>query len=167
MDPYGGGKTTNNPQESGAWAGALKKDPKELRARANAALAVLKKDPHVDAGKVAAIGYCFGGTTVLELARSGADLAGVVSFHGGLATPEPAKPGTVKARVLVCHGGDDAFESPEEIAKFQQEMRDAGVDWQMDVYGGAVHSFTNPEADKHGIKGVAYNEKAGKRAWEA
>ncbi len=79
----------------------------------------------------------------------------------------PATPGTVKARILICHGGDDSFESPEEIAAFQQEMRAAGVDWQMDIYGGAVHSFTNPEADKHGIKGIAYNEKADKRSWQA
>jgi dienelactone hydrolase len=167
MDPYGGGKTTNTPQEAGQLAGALKADPKELRARAAAALEVLKKSPLVEPSKVAAIGYCFGGTTVLELARSGADLAGVVSFHGGLATKSPATPGTVKAKVLICHGGDDSFESPEEIAAFHKEMRDAGIDWQMDIYGGAVHSFTNPDADKHGIKGIAYNEKADKRSWEA
>jgi len=167
MDPYGGGKTTNDPAVAGQWAGALKGDPKELRARAAAALGVLKNNPLVEPSKVAAIGYCFGGTTVLELARSGADLAGVVSFHGGLATKMPAAPGNVKAKVLVCHGGDDSFESPEEIAAFQQEMRGAGVDWQMNIYGGAVHSFTNPEADKHGIKGIAYNEKADKRSWQA
>jgi dienelactone hydrolase len=167
MDPYGGGKNTNDPKEAGTWAGALKADPKELRARASAALEVLQKDPRVEPGKLAAIGYCFGGTTALELARSGAELAGIVSFHGGLATKSPAAPGAIKAKVLICHGGDDAFESPQEIAAFQEEMRTAGVDWQMDIYGGAVHAFTNPEADKHGIKGIAYNEKADKRSWEA
>jgi dienelactone hydrolase len=167
LDPYGGGKITNDPKEASQWAGALKADSKELRSRAAVALDLLKKNALVDPTKVAAIGYCFGGTTVLELARSGADLTGVVSFHGGLATKAPATAGTVKAKVLVCHGGDDSFESPEEIAAFQKEMRDAGIDWQMNIYGGAVHAFTNPDADKHGIKGIAYNEKADKRSWEA
>jgi dienelactone hydrolase len=103
----------------------------------------------------------------LELARSGADIAGVVSFHGSLATQMPASPGAVRAKVLVCHGADDAFESPDDIAGFQKEMREAGTDWQMIYYGGAVHSFTNPDAGKSGIAGVAYNERADKRSWEA
>ena len=131
---------------------ALKTDSNELRARANAALDLLKHNPLVEPGKVAAIGYCFGGTTVLELARSGADLAGVVSFHGGLATKSPAMAGSFKAKVLICHGGDDSFESPEEIAAFQKEMRNAGVDWQMNIYGGAVHAFTNPKPTSTGSR---------------
>ena len=167
MDPYGNGKTANDASEAGKLAGALKSNPTELRARANAALDVLKKNPNVDPSKLGAIGYCFGGTTVLELARSGADLKGVVSFHGGLATKQPAVPGNFKPAVLICHGGDDSFESPEEIAAFQDEMRKAGADWEMNIYGGAVHSFTNPESDKRGIKGIAYNAKADKRSWEA
>jgi dienelactone hydrolase len=103
----------------------------------------------------------------LELARSGADLKGAVSFHGGLATPNPADARNIKGKVLVLHGADDKFESPAEIAAFQEEMRRAKVDWQMVYYGGAVHSFTNPDADRAGIKGVAYNEAADRRSWQA
>ncbi len=167
MDTYGDGKTTDDPKQAGKWAGALKGNIDELRARANAALDVLKSQPNVDPDKLAAIGYCFGGTTVLELARSGAPLRGVVSFHGGLGTPHPEDAKNIKGSVLICHGGDDKFESPEEIAAFQQSMRDAKVDWVMNIYGGAVHAFTNPEADKHGIPGIGYNANADKRSWQA
>jgi dienelactone hydrolase len=167
MDPYGDGQTTDDPQEAGKLAGALKKNVPLLRERAEAALDLLSKQPTVDPDKLAAIGYCFGGTTVLELARSGADLKGVVAFHAGLATPNPKDAENIKGKVLICHGGDDKFESPEEIATFQQSMRDAKVDWEMNIYGGAVHAFTNPEADKHGIPGIAYNEKADHRSWQA
>ena len=167
LDPYGDGKTTDEPKQAGAWAGGLKKDLKTLRARATAAMDVLKKQPQVDPDKIAAIGYCFGGTTVLELARTGAPLLGVVSFHGGLGTPNPSDASNIKGKVLICHGGDDTFESPEEIATFQRSMRDAKVDWQMNVYGGAVHAFTNPDADKHHIPGIAYNAEADRRSWSA
>ncbi len=168
MDPYGDGKTTSDPKEAGKLAGALRGgDRKELRERASAALDLLKKNEHVNPDKVAAIGYCFGGTAVLELARSGADLLGVVSFHGSLGTPHPEDAKNIKCKVLVCHGADDTFESPEEIAGFQQEMRDAKVDWQMNIYSGAVHAFTNPDADKFGIKGIAYNANADHRSWRA
>ncbi len=167
LDPYGNGKNATTPQEAGQMAGALKQNPSELRARAAAALEVLKKEAHADPTKIAAIGYCFGGTTALELARGGADLVAVVSFHGGLATKSPADAKNIKGKVLICHGGDDSFESPEEIAAFQKEMRDAKIDWEMNVYGGAVHAFTNPNADKAGIPGVAYNAAADKRSWHA
>src|SRR4051794_21730478 len=107
---YGSGKTTQDPKEAGDWAGALRNgDRKELRTRVAAALEQLRNNPHVDAAKTAAIGYCFGGTTVLELARSGADVKGVVSFHGDLTIASPAKAGQLKARIFVCHGGDDKF----------------------------------------------------------
>src|SRR4051812_19605720 len=125
-DMYGNGQTTNDPNQAGQWSGALRAgDRKELRVRIQAALNQLKKNQHVDTSKTAAIGYCFGGTTVLELARSGADVRGVVSFHGGLATESPAQPGKLKAKVLACHGGDDKFESPQEVQAFQDEMRNA------------------------------------------
>jgi len=101
----------------------------------------------------------------LELARSRADVAGVVSFHGSLGTSLPARAGEIKARVLVCHGADDTFVTADELAQFQQEMRVAGVDWQMIFYGGAVHSFTNPQAGRAGIPGVAYDERADRRSW--
>ncbi len=167
MDPYGDGKTTDDPKEAGKLAGALKADLPKLRERAKAALDLLSRQETVDPEKLGAIGYCFGGTTVLELARSGADLKGLVSFHGGLATPNPKDAQNIKGRILICHGADDKFVSASEIAEFQQSMRDAKVDWQMNEYGGAVHAFTNPDADKHGIPNIAYNEKADHRSWQA
>lgn len=167
FDPYGGGKNAADVKQASEWSGALKADRPELRKRISAALATLRAQAGVDGKRVAAIGYCFGGTTVLELARSGGDVLGVVSFHGGLAAPLPAKAGEVKAKVLACHGADDPFVPPEEVAKFEQEMRDAKVDWQFISYGNSVHSFTNPGADKAGLKGVAYNESADKRSWAA
>lgn len=167
-DMYGNGMTTDDPNQAGQWSGALRNgDRKELRARVMAALNQLKSNPHVDANKTAAIGYCFGGTTVLELARMGADVRGVVSFHGGLSTQSPAQAGQVKAKVLACHGADDKFESPEEVAAFQDELRKAKVDWQFNVYCDAVHAFTNPDADRHHIPGIAYNKEADERSWRA
>lgn len=138
-----------------------------MRERAKAGLETLKAQKQVDRNRLAAIGYCFGGTTVLELARSGADLKGTVSFHGGLATPNSADAKNITGRVLALHGADDPFVKADEVAAFQDEMRTAGVDWQLNIYGGAVHGFTNPEAGNDNKKGAAYNEKADKRSWEA
>lgn len=167
MDPYGGGQQITDTKKSAEASGALKKDPAELFKRTKAALDALKADPRTDAKKLAAIGYCFGGTTVLNLARHGGEVIGVVSFHGGLSTTKPAEAATFAAKVLVCHGADDPFVPPEEVAKFAQEMRDAKADWQLVAYGNSVHSFTNPEAGKRGMKGSDYNEKADRRSWEA
>jgi dienelactone hydrolase len=167
LDMYGKGVSTSDPKEAGRLSGLFRNDRHFGRARAAAGLDVLKGRSEVDSGRIAAIGYCFGGTVVLETARGGADLKGVVSFHGGLATPNAADAKNIKGKVLVLHGADDTFESPAEIAAFQEEMRQAGVDWQMVYYGGAVHSFTNPDAGKAGIKGVAYNESADRRSWQA
>jgi dienelactone hydrolase len=166
-DIYGKGVRPKNTQEAGAEAGKFKADRQLLRLRVNAGLAALRQQPLVDQKHVAAIGYCFGGTTVLELARSGADLGGVVCFHGGIDSPNPADGKNIRCKVLVCHGGDDRFSSPSDIAAFENEMRSAGVDWQFIKYGGAVHSFTQPNAGNDNSKGVAYNEKADKRSWEA
>jgi dienelactone hydrolase len=138
-----------------------------LRARVNAGLDALRRQPLVDPKRIAAIGYCFGGTTVIELARSSADISGVVCFHGGLDSPTPADGKNIKCKVLVCHGADDPFSSPQDIAAFENEMRQGGVDWQLIKYGGAVHSFTQPNAGNDNSKGAAYNEKADKRSWEA
>ena len=166
-DIYGKGVRPQNAAEAGAQAGKYKSDRQLLRARVNAGLDALRQQPLVDSKHIAAIGYCFGGTTVLELARSGADIAGVVSFHGGLDAPNPDDGKNIKCKVLVCHGADDPFSSPQDITAFENEMRKGGVDWQLIKYGGAVHSFTQPMAGNDNSKGAAYNEKADKRSWEA
>ena len=167
VDIYGKGIRHNNPKDASAEAAKYKNDRKLLRARVNAGLEVLKKQDLTDAKRVAAIGYCFGGTTALELARSGADVAGVVSFHGGLNTPNPTDAQRIKAKVLALHGADDPHVLPTEVAAFEQEMRDAKVDWSLVAYGGSVHSFTDWNAGNDNSKGSAYNEKADKRSWEA
>ncbi len=166
-DIYGKGVRPQNPQEAGALAGKYKAGDRQLlRARVNAGLDALRQQPLVDSGHIAAIGYCFGGTTVLELARSGAQLNGVVSFHGGLDAPNPDDGKNIKCKVLVLHGADDPFSSPQDIAALENEMRQGGVDWQLVKFGGAVHAFTQPMAGNDNSKGVAYNEKADKRSWE-
>ena len=165
-DIYGKGIRPQTPPEAGSEAGKYKSNRALLRARVNAGLAVLQKNEFVDARRIAAIGYCFGGTTVIELARSGADIAGVVSFHGGLDSPTPADGKNIKCKVLACHGADDPFVPAKDLAAFESEMRDGGADWQLVQYGGAVHSFTDWKADGS-MKGAQYNEKADKRSWEA
>ena len=165
-DIYGRDVRPKSPQEAGALAGKYKGDRPLLRARVNAALDTLEKQPLVDTKRVAAIGYCFGGTTVLELARSGADIAGIVTFHGGLDTPtRDAK--NIKCKVLICHGADDPYVPATDVTALQDEFRKAGVDWQMIYYSGAVHSFTRPSSGNDNSKGAAYNEKADKRSWQA
>lgn len=138
-----------------------------IRARSAAGLEALSKLPQVDPSRLAVIGYCFGGTAALELARSGAAVLGTVSFHGGLSTPVPADAKHIKGKILALHGADDPYVKQPEVEAFQQEMRQAKVDWQMNYYGGAVHSFTNPKSGNDPSKGVAYNEKADRRSWEA
>lgn len=166
IDMYGKGIRPVDPQDAGAQASIYKNDRKLMRERASEGLKVLQAQALVDRSHIAAIGYCFGGTTVLELARSGADLAGVVSFHGGLDTPTPQDAKNIKGRVLVLHGADDPFAPAKQVLEFEDEMRKAGVDWQVHLYGGAVHAFTVPEAGDDPSKGAAYNESADKRSWE-
>jgi len=165
-DIYGKGIRPASPQEAMAQVRTFKGDRALLRARVNAALDVLKKQPQCDPKRVAAIGYCFGGTTVLELARSGADIAGIVSFHGGLDTPT-RDANNIKCKVLICHGADDPHVPATDIAALQDELRKAGVDWQMIYYSGAVHAFTRPDAGNDNSKGAAYNKKADERSWQA
>jgi dienelactone hydrolase len=152
--------------EAARVSGIYFKDRSLMRARAQAGLQILKNHKLTDKNHLAAMGYCFGGTTVLELARSGADISGVVSFHGNLSTPHPEDAKNIKAKVLVFQGSEDPFVPQEVVLSFQDEMRKAGVDWQMVIFGGAVHSFTVPEAGNDPSKGMAYNEKADKRSWE-
>ena len=117
--------------------------------------------------RLAAIGYCKGGTFSLELARDGAPLKGIVSFHGGLQTQRPAAAGQIKAKILVCTGADDPFVPVAQVNALADEMTKAGADWQIIIYGGTVHSFTNPEADKIGTPGIAYNKLSDERSWKA
>ena len=166
-DIYGKGVRPANPQEAGQQAGKYKADRKLLRTRVLAALDVLEKNEHVDTKRIAAIGYCFGGTTVLELARSGTDITGIVSFHGGLDTPTPGDAKNIKCKVLVLHGADDPYVPASDVAALETEMTKAGVDWELIKYSGAVHAFTNPGAGHDNSKGAAYNERADKRSWEA
>jgi dienelactone hydrolase len=165
LDMYGKGIWTDQASKAQELSGHLQGKP-ILRQRARAGLEILRKNERVDPTKIAAIGYCFGGTTVLELAYSGADIAGVVSFHGGLTTPKAEDMSRIKAKILVLHGANDAFIPPEKIAAFQEGVGKAGADWQMIYYGGAVHSFTNPAADKKNINGLAYNPSADERSWK-
>lgn len=164
-DMYGGGKVAASPEEAAKLAGNVRSDRALMRRRAVAALAVLKADPRVDPDRVAAIGYCFGGGCVLELARSGAALAGVVSFHGNLDTPRPEATEKPKAAILVCHGAADPHVSAESVDVFRREMNRCGADWQLNMYGEAVHSFTNPDAGNDPSKGAAYNATADRRSW--
>jgi len=166
-DIYGKGIRPKNSDEAAQLAGSYKKNVGLLRSRINAALTEAKANPLADTSRVAAIGYCFGGTTVLELARSGANLNGVISFHGGLSTPDPNDAKNIRTKILVLHGADDPYVNDEEVTAFEKEMRNAGVDWQLIKYSGAVHSFTNPASGNDPSKGAAYSEKADKRSWQA
>jgi dienelactone hydrolase len=165
LDMYGKGIRTKDPEEAAKLSDHLKGKPL-MRQRAQAGLEILRGNDRVDPTRIAAIGYCFGGTTVLELAYAGANIAGVVSFHGGLTVPAAEDLSRIKAGILVCHGADDGFVSAKTIAAFQDAMRKADADWQMIFYGGAVHGFTNPAAGKAGIPGVAYNKNADERSWK-
>lgn len=166
-DIYGKGVRPATPQLAGAEAGKYKNDRALLRKRVQAGLSELKKNRMVDTSRTGAIGYCFGGTTVLELARSGADVTGVVSFHGGLGTPNAEDAKNIKGKVLALHGADDPHVPVDEVLAFGEEMRNAKADWQLIAYGNAVHSFTDKNAGTDNSKGAAYNEKADKRSWEA
>lgn len=166
-DMYGKGVRAKDHQEAAALAGLYRRDRALMRGRIVAALDALKASASVDPGRLAAIGYCFGGTTVLELARSGADVAGVVSFHGALDTPSPGETRSVRASILVLHGSDDPHVPASQVSAFEQEMRQAGADYRVIRYEGAVHSFTVPEAGQDPSAGVAYHPEADHRSWEA
>jgi len=166
-DVYGAGTRPKNDEEAGAAAKAMYADRSVLRARANAALAALRKQSgklSLDTEHIGAIGFCFGGATALDLARSGADIDGVVSFHGNLSTDDPALAANIKGRVLALNGADDSYVPAEQIQAFQKEMRDAKVDWQFVNHGGAVHCFA--EADAKTPPGCLYNERAARRSFK-
>jgi len=169
VDMYGDGKQAAHPDDAGKFAGAVMQNMESAKARFMAALDLLKKKPNTDSKRIAAIGYCFGGAVVLHMARFDVDLKGVVSFHGNYATQTPAQAGKVKAKVLVCHGADDAFISQEQIDGLKKEMADAKVDFKFIAYPGAKHGFTNPDADNYAKQfgmPIAYNAAADKKSWE-
>jgi len=169
LDMYGGGKTANHPKAAGEMAGAVSKNMNEAETRFVAAIGRLKAHATVDPERIGAIGYCFGGGIVLEMARRGLDLDAVASFHGTLATQNPAKPGQVKAKVLVCSGEADPFVTADAVDAFSKEMEAAGVDFRLRTYAGAKHGFTNPEADGFGKKfgiPLAYDKDADERSWK-
>ena len=165
-DMFGDRRQASDLQEARALLAPLRDEPSKLRARGRAALATLAALPQVDAGRLAAIGFCFGGSVVLELARDGADLKAVVSFHGVLATKAPAVAGKTKAGVLVCTGADDPLAPPDQVMTFEAEMRAAGVqDWQVISYGNTLHGFTNPAADGSMMRTALYSAQADRRSW--
>lgn len=166
-DIYGKGTRPADAKEAAALAGKYKGDRPLFRERLKAGLRQLTARKEVAKGEIAAIGYCFGGTGVLELARSGADVKGVVSFHGGLSTPTPDDAKNIKCPVLVLHGADDPFVKPPEVDAFKDEMAKAHVKYEFVAYPGAVHSFTRPDAGSDDSKGAAYNEAADKASWTA
>jgi dienelactone hydrolase len=166
-DPYGNGIEIDDLQEVMEAVKGLRADPATFRHRVQVALDTLMALPQVDRRRLAAIGYCLGGTFVLELARAGAPLVGVVTFHGGVETPHPAAPGQVKAKILVCTGADDPSVPVTHVNAFADEMTRAGADWQVIRYDDTQHGFTYPDADRRGIAWIAYNQRADERSWRA
>ncbi len=165
-DMYGKGVRASTHEEAAKLAGIYLSDRTKMRNRAKAAMSFLETHELVDPSRMAAIGYCFGGAAVLEMARAGFDLKGVASFHGALKTPSPASLGEVKAKVMVFHGSLDKFVTTEDIAAFQKEMTEADADWQMVFFSKAVHSFTVAEAGDNPASGIAYNREADERSWK-
>ena len=167
VDMYGVGVLAKTQPEAAALAGKVRGNQALMRERARAAFDVLAANQHVDPKRIAAIGFCFGGTCSLELAYSGAPLAGVVTFHGGLTAAKDEDLERIKAKVLVLHGADDPLVPATAVRAFEDSMRKAGADWELIEYGGAVHTFSNPEAGTaNKERGVAYDAKAAERSWQ-
>lgn len=167
LDYHGGGRPLDDRAEINARLTQLIDNPERAQEIATAGLDVLLAEPRVDASRVAAIGYCFGGTLVLELARSGADLKAVIGFHPGLTTKRPRDSANIVGKVLVCVGADDPLIPVEQRLAFEHEMRAAGVDWRINLYGGAKHSFTHPRAELAAVAGIEYHQPTDERSWRA
>jgi len=165
LDMYGDEKATEHADEASAWMKQITANVDAWQARATRGLEALKAQEQVEADKLAAVGYCFGGATVMQLAYSGADLDGVVSFHGSLPPATEAQQKQIKAAILVAHGDADSFVPPERIAAFKAALETSGADWQMMIYGGARHGFTNPNAGDYGMENLQYDAKADARSW--
>lgn len=166
VDIYGKGIRPANREDAAKQATIYRSDRKLMRERIKAGFDYIKKMKNVDSSRIAAMGYCFGGGVVLELARSGADAAGIISFHGSYGTPNPDDAKKIKGRVLAIHGADDPVIKPEDVVGLQNEMRNANVDYEIKIYGGAVHAFTDPSAGNDPSKGAAYNKRADERSFE-
>jgi dienelactone hydrolase len=160
VDMYGDGKSVEHPDDARKMATAVRENVKTWRGRAAAGLKQLTSQPNVDATKIAAIGYCFGGSTCLQLAYSGADLKAVATFHAALPTPTPEEAKAVKAKLYIAHGGDDAFVPEKSVAAFKEALDKAKVEYKFESFPGVVHSFTVPGADKIGMKGMKYDKAA-------
>lgn len=165
-DIYGKGVRPTTPQAKGQEAGKYMKDRPLLRERAEAGLKQLTSNALVDPARVGAIGFCFGGSSVLELARAGADLKGVVGFHAGLSNPKPADANNIKAKVLILHGADDPLVNKAQVDAFEKEMGATKVDWQVVLYSHTMHSFSNPESNDP-AHGAQYNAESDHRSWQA
>ena len=165
VDMYGKGKVTKHPDTAGEWAKQVNSNVQAWQQRALAGLEVLTKQPTMDPERIAAIGYCFGGATVQQLAYSGADIKGVVSFHGSLVLPPTEQGKQVKAKILICHGAGDPMAKPGDVEQYVAAMEKSGLDWQLVIFGGAKHSFTVPDADKVGMAALAYSKSADQRSW--
>jgi dienelactone hydrolase len=165
-DMYGEGKSTTHPKEAGEMATKVRTNIEDWRKRATEALEVLKSQPQCDKTKLAAIGYCFGGSTALQLAYSGADLKAVATFHAALPVPTEDEAKQIKATLLICHGADDSFVPAKAIKTFRDALDNAGVKYEFVAYPGAVHSFTVPDADKQNIAGMKYDKAADEDSWK-
>ncbi len=165
VDMYGGGRTTESPEQAGEWARGIAGDTDRLVKRAAAGLRVLRAQPGVQQDRIGAIGFCFGGTTVLRMAAGGLDVRGVVSFHGSLPVFEQADLERTRAQLLVLHGAADTLVPDRDLTRFMDSLRGSNIDWRVVVYGNAKHSFTNPKADGLGMEGVGYDARTAERAW--
>jgi len=164
LDMYGSGKSTEHGDEAGAWMGQITENIDSWQERAMRGLEILREQPQVDADRIGAVGYCFGGATVMQMAYAGAELSGVVSFHGSLPIPDEEQIGSIRAPILAANGAADEFVPPKRIQAFQDALRGTGTDWHMVIYGGARHGFTNPDAAQYGVDNIEYNEQAAQRS---
>lgn len=166
-DVYGQGKRTQRGPDASRYMDEMNADRALLRDRLDASLSALKAQAEVDADKTAAIGFCFGGKCVLDMARSGLDVLGGVSFHGVYDRPDYDNVSPIAARLLICHGWDDPLGKPETVVALGQELTDSGADWQIHAYGNAGHAFTDQSMKGSTTPGVAYEERADRRSWQA